>query len=558
MLVGGTIILIRDGHAVGVDPKDGSLRWVVRDAAGGGAVAQRIAIDGRELLVCQSEVALPSKQQLKADPGRKPTPEDLLLIDPITGAVLVRSQALGATNMQPLVWDDLVVANGVRGIVDPTASKGKAAGPLKERVAAARMTLTAAERLWQQDAVHFPTFRSTPVAHRGVAYIDSRETGFSAVDIRTGAVLGRQPNIHAIAFGDHNWTWTVASNNRIITNGLLMFTTADEGFRLLPGRLGLPVAQGYMCPVKPALADGRLILRTERSIVCYDLRARPETRGTRILKLKAEHAVPGLGADRDGGVTIMLRERGGRLLDISGEIPPVLSSDRLGLPDWLGERRGAQYRSSSAARISLDAAGLHGNAVVRLAENHESWSFDLKPEDNGFAGTYTRRATPLAKPIPVTPGVGGQYHARPDGSGGAWALYLGRCIGGPDALSNGSPDQALSVLVRVDAAGTVVGGLAASGRTNTQPWELDPGDLAVVDGRLRGSCTVLVRDDEFLDIHFERAREQLRLAADGGTLAIALTIDAGAANGQLNGSASGIIGVPWERKGRISGTWDKP
>ena len=53
-------------------------------------------------------------------------------------------------------------------------------------------------------------------------------------------------------------------------------TGATDGFRRLPGRLPLPLVSGYMCPVKPAIAGGRLFLRTLDKLVCYDLRARGE------------------------------------------------------------------------------------------------------------------------------------------------------------------------------------------------------------------------------------------------------------------------------------------
>ena len=40
----------------------------------------------------------------------------------------------------------------------------------------------------------------------------------------------------------------------------------------MPGRLSLDLVSGYMCPVKPAIADGRLFVRTLDELVCYDLR----------------------------------------------------------------------------------------------------------------------------------------------------------------------------------------------------------------------------------------------------------------------------------------------
>jgi hypothetical protein len=36
--------------------------------------------------------------------------------------------------------------------------------------------------------------------------------------------------------------------------------------------LRVPVASGYICPVQPCIADGRLFLRSSSALTCYDLR----------------------------------------------------------------------------------------------------------------------------------------------------------------------------------------------------------------------------------------------------------------------------------------------
>ena len=135
-----------------------------------------------------------------------------------------------------------------------------------------RILLGGAERVWTSETVHYPPHRATPIAHRGHFYIDSRITGFSCVEAKSGKLIGQHPHIYEQTGGDHNWTWHLATNGRVITSGVLMFSDAAGGFKRMPGRLSLDLASGYMCPVKPAIADGRLFVRTLDKLVCYDLR----------------------------------------------------------------------------------------------------------------------------------------------------------------------------------------------------------------------------------------------------------------------------------------------
>ena len=46
--------------------------------------------------------------------------EDLVVIDPETGAEVMRGQALGGNQLMPLVWENLVVANGMRDLEGKT------------------------------------------------------------------------------------------------------------------------------------------------------------------------------------------------------------------------------------------------------------------------------------------------------------------------------------------------------------------------------------------------------------------------------------------------------
>jgi hypothetical protein len=52
---------------------------------------------------------------------------------------------------------------------------------------------------------------------------------------------------------------------------LLLFATAPE-FEMLGKPWRLPCAIGYCCPIQPAISDGRLFVRLDNCVVCYDLR----------------------------------------------------------------------------------------------------------------------------------------------------------------------------------------------------------------------------------------------------------------------------------------------
>lgn len=541
--VGGSIILCRNGTVVAIDPQTGEQRWQLAHVTGGGAVAAKATIDGQELLVVVGQRRVPSRRERER--GEVETPEDLQVIEPISGTVVYRSEALGSNLLAPLVWGDLIAGNGVRELEGQNISE-------QWRISGARLGREGATHLWDNPDIVYPAGRATPVAHQGVAYIDSH-SGFGAVDMTTGETLGRLPHIYHQTGGSHNWTWHIASNNRIITSGGVMISTAEEGFRPLPGRLALDYASGYACPIKPAIADGRLFVRTADSLVCYDLRRR-DAGQTQAIELTASGAMQGLGSDRDDDIDLRIRVRNGEPFELGAHWQQVLSNDRFGLPDWLGEYHHHHWRATIPHDLTLDATGLRGEAIVRIGYNHERWAIALQREGDRFTGTYTRRATPLTQPIAIAGAVGGQHLVREDGSGSAWAFYLPNAIASGPILATGEHDQALSILVRIDTDGNVISGLAVSGRSNTQPWELDPGTLTLTDGRLTGTCTVLIHDDLYQDIHFERAQAQRRQSGDGGTVAIAMTLDAGLAGNQLTGSFSGTIGAGWEQTGALTGT----
>ncbi|UCG33954.1 MAG: PQQ-like beta-propeller repeat protein [Phycisphaerales bacterium] len=262
VVIGGTLVfhVYPDTTLVGLDPETGNELWRLENACGWNAVPSSVLLGGKEYIISAHGVDIRTKGIEEQ--------ERMVLIEPKTGTIVWESKEMGKTGVSLAVWQDLVCGNVVKGL---SAGEGKGVDDAM-RTGCFRVTPEGAEKVWTAKTVHYPPHRATPIAHRGHFYIDSRITGFACVAARTGTIVGRHKHIYAITGGDHNWTWHVATNGRIVTSGCLMFSDAAGGFRQLPGRLALPLVSGYMCPVKPAIADGRLFVRTLDKLVCYDLR----------------------------------------------------------------------------------------------------------------------------------------------------------------------------------------------------------------------------------------------------------------------------------------------
>jgi len=307
--VGGTLILVnrgfRDepGSTIGLDPDDGSVKWRHRHVG-----PRSIGLPGRYVHDGKAYAVLPYAVPDKADPAG----DRIVMIDPADGRIVWESDALRATNAQVGVSGDIAVGNAARGTADDD-KKGNTS-----RVGAARLSLGDATRLWKDPDLNWIGSRTLSVVHDGVLYMNTRAGGFNAIDLETGRRLGRHPHIYHSTQGSHNWTWHVAVNDRVLVSGVAMFTTADKGFELLPGRLSLDITGGYRAPTKPAIADGRLVMRLADKLVCYDLRQRPGY-DTEVIELVAADALVGLPPSLDDDVAIRIRKDGDALIGIGGK-----------------------------------------------------------------------------------------------------------------------------------------------------------------------------------------------------------------------------------------------
>ena len=259
VLIVGASNRASDNDLVGIDVDTGEQRWRINDARGFNAPPTKVIIDEREyVLAVNGPYGLAEYGEGK---------QRLVLIDAKAGEVLWEHTQVGYTAAAPAIWKDIVLiaARTLESKEDPG------------RIAAFRVSTKGATKLWEITD-RYANHRHVPVAHNGVFYLDPR-TKFSAIDAATGEILGTHPHIYNMSGGDHNWTWIIASDNRLVTKGAMLFSTAEEGFKRLPGRIGLQNAGGYWCPVKPAMADGRLFYFSGTGyLVCFDLRQSPQPR----------------------------------------------------------------------------------------------------------------------------------------------------------------------------------------------------------------------------------------------------------------------------------------
>ncbi len=195
----------------------------------------------------------------KYGPGK----ERIVLIEPKAGTLLWECKDVGYNPAAPVISGKILMCSAVT--LGDRQDPGKLAGY--------RVSLKGAKKIWERPG-RYASHRHVPVAHHGRFYIDPR-THFSAIDPESGEELGKHPHIYDMSGGDHNWTWIIASDGKLVTKGCLYFSQIQDGFKRLPGRIGLQNAGGYWCPVKPAMADGRLFYFSATGyLVCYDLRTR--------------------------------------------------------------------------------------------------------------------------------------------------------------------------------------------------------------------------------------------------------------------------------------------
>jgi len=555
--VGGTLILVttddNGSKTVGLDPKDGDLKWTI-DGAGapGYGIGGLYREGGKEYLV----LGHPAPNRKRKDKS-KVTPKTFMLADPVDGRILWESDALAYNYNQIVVIGDVAIGNVKDG--DPKAKNSTSS----YRIGGVKISTKGAKRLWVNEKVHPQPYRNMAIAKQAVYYSDSRVTGFTATDVRSGELLAKRPDLYTLSHVSHNWSWQIGSNDRILSEGIIMYSTAGRGLELLPGRLGNAVSGGYRSPTKPLIADGRFIFRMGDKLACYDLRMHPEAARTEVITLTAEKAA--VAGPNTGDVKVRIRKRGDKLISLGGKAPHLTSPDtRLavtwGPMDWSAP---SYWRTVIPHDLKLTADSLKGAAKVRLGYQYEPFEFDLKRDGDSFSGSYTRTIKPLDKPIKSQGDVVGPIVTKPDGSR-YFVVYLSKAGCSVGALRSGTPPHAgIWIIVSVDKNDKVTAVSSCAGRMNLMTHEVDVHELTVRGNAVKGKVTVITHDDRYGDFDYKSAQSEFRVVGEGGAIAMQFSFEStgveikdektGKMKLENKGAYTGVIGVPWKRSGTISG-----
>lgn len=539
----GGVALVGLGEDAGttlaaLDPRTGKELWRHPRARGYNAVPSSIILEGEPYILTASCVH-PGDKRVK--PEARADYERLLLIEPRSGRILWEDHTIGTCGAGLLVSGDLACAQVV-----PLAGSEK--GASVERPGVWRITKQGATKLWALGAdapVHFPDGRMTPLLADGAVFLDSRETGFTATELATGKLRGRLPHLWHLTQGDHNWTWCTAGDGRIITSGMLQFDSRT--LRQMGGQFPVALAGGYVCPIKPALADGRLFVRTTYGLVCYDLRADP-AREAATVAWEVGLAGGWIGLP-DAVFPLRLRSRAGELIGPIGAYPP--DAHAAGAP--LGrDRRHPRWESSQLAqRIPCDGTRLQATLPVHSGSDRMPFRLDLTRTDNGVTGVWQRSLPGVGDPLrrEGTFTVAGPYAQRQYPT--PWDKA------NPFARFGASPSGAVTRLVTLDgfltkpdepakplllcldhgvagvkrAIGTAFGFSQAWHEVQVQSFSCDADGVA-------GTLIVILHSDAYTPV-----------APDEGQQAVRVTLQAAA--GATTGAWTAEYGVAWSATGQV-------
>jgi outer membrane protein assembly factor BamB len=225
-------------NLIGLDPESGNDVWRIVGGLANGSQPVRWPWKGREYLIAR---------------GWKEN--GIQCIEPRSGTVLWKLMADGPI----CVSGEYLLARG--------ATDGDEKAGWHECF---RISETGATKLWALDRAYGQNWAA---AQGGFAYVETAPRGrLICIDLARGSVAGTAPAEKDSHFG----YFPRILGHRILCGGgdtdqLHLYDADPKRFRLLDDAF-IPNAWGYEMPILPALADGRMYLRTHDRLACIDLR----------------------------------------------------------------------------------------------------------------------------------------------------------------------------------------------------------------------------------------------------------------------------------------------
>ena len=246
-VIGGVLVSPWAGGLMGLDAETGQVLWKAGGRIASGACAIRWVHQGKEYVIADNRC-----------------------LDPRTGKVLWTAPG-GATG---------ACSVSIAGDILVTCGDGR-----KSTFHAYRMRPDGAEMLWSLDDVKDPRLTARPlVGHRNrspntyqghvyawIQYPDRQGYGALCADLLTGRIT---------AVDNHGSYRSGCCGGLVQTDGLQIFKgirilrlSPTKLERMLPDHGANELSIPWACSVTPAVAGGRLFVRTEDGVACYDLRA---------------------------------------------------------------------------------------------------------------------------------------------------------------------------------------------------------------------------------------------------------------------------------------------
>ncbi len=256
-IIAADVVVASGSDVVALDLNTGKQRWAVKDAGSATAIPVRWEHDDKEYLVCGTR-------------GGK-----LTCIEAATGKVLWQQTDSGDNSYSMALHGDVLLGNG--------AGYGKRK-PMQ--LAAWQLSLTGAKRLWMIPAktkIYNP-YKAPAAAADGHAFVRlSKANRVYAVDISSGKVVQDVPTPVGSA-GYVFWTDDRVAVQPDASHSQTAFWWFDvskpsamrRARQLWPAR-HRTTSSYYPVLMSHAIADGRIFIRGQRGIVCYDLRAKEES-----------------------------------------------------------------------------------------------------------------------------------------------------------------------------------------------------------------------------------------------------------------------------------------
>jgi len=229
-IVADGLLLIQAGALCALDIRDGSLRWTRPEFKGVHASPTVWRKNGQVFAVQNAGV-------VELQTGR-----------------LIWGKG-GVSDSSPVIGGDVLIANSTTGY---------------------RLGEEKAQELWSSS---FSTGWSTPLTYQGYLYGTKSQQGpLFCIDLATGKTAWTGPDKGYNGTSGYNCTSCILADGKIFIDGgncngtTLTMVRADPAKFTLLGKC--KVVTGNYRGSTPTIVDGRLLIRGETALVCYDLRAR--------------------------------------------------------------------------------------------------------------------------------------------------------------------------------------------------------------------------------------------------------------------------------------------